>query len=177
MNFIAKALEAYRAELDTYPQPSFWKDIDPGGPGDTFDYRRYNAWRSLTTPVAYVTGDIPDDPFRSYVLPTHTTYRTSYDIGFGSSEPDSWGLAPSIRDLDNAWIQGNPIRRDFFIIQSHGPDGSDRTDLGSTRINRGPDGFSVSGSHRAYDPTNGLLSAGDIYRIGGSAAVAESFGQ
>ena len=116
MNFIAKALEAYRADHETYPQPSFWKDVEPEGPGDTFEYRRYNAWRSLTTPVAYATGDIPDDPFNSRFTNADAIDRTSYEIGFGSSEPDSRGGRPSIRDLDSFWISGTFRHRDFFII-------------------------------------------------------------
>jgi len=98
-----------------------------------------NGLMQVTTPVAYLTS-IPKDPFFS-----------------------NWGLSPSsdqyapYYEIASAPVWQEPY--DCYCISSIGPDHDD--DTGTN------DAWPNGGSFRAYDPTNGTVSDGDIYRFGG----------
>lgn len=98
-----------------------------------------NGLRQCTTPVAYITS-FPRDPFfaNPSVALTDDRAAPSYEIASA-----------------RAWAE--PY--DCFFISSLGPDMDDDTG--------GNDGWPVGGTLRAYDPTNGTVSNGDMYRFGG----------
>jgi len=98
-----------------------------------------DGFRQVTTPVAYITS-IPSDPFFS---------------GWGLSRSSN-RFAPCYEIASTqAWRE--PYN--CYCIQSIGPDQDD--DFG------GNDAWPNGGTLRAYDPTNGTVSNGDIYRFGG----------
>ncbi len=136
---LAGALEAFHADRALYPEvipPP--EDIDSGG-----------AWlmKPLTTPVAYISS-LPADPFLPSLQPEalmpfggRKTYRyTSYPI-----PPDKarvWGVASNGPNLQN----DTP-----GIYPGYSP----------TLFFGGNPQFS---DWALYDPTNGTLSRGDLYR-------------
>lgn len=136
---LATALEAFHADQRKYPDviPSI-EDIDTGG-----------AWlmKPLTTPVAYISS-LPPDPFLPPLRPEHLmpaggrkTYRyTSYPI-----PPDPakvWALASNGPDL---------LSNTAGVYRGYSP----------TLFYGGdpllPDWV-------LYDPTNGTVSRGDLFR-------------
>jgi len=98
------------------------------------------------------------DPFTLYGAVPGNTYWASraYEMGFST---------PGQRagDLDNLLKASVWTTRDMFVVHSFGPDMTDHTDM----TNFG--GLNAAGQPyapaRIYDPTNGTISLGDIYRI------------
>ena len=184
MRSIDTGFKSYQVDNNSFPAPSFWKDIVlDGGGRRVFEFKRYNAWKSITTPVAYFTGDIPVDPFIKDVPENDSNHRNSFEIGFGNGNtgyrPN--GDGPSVRDLDNEWINwvengGDPPtrKRDTYVMMSLGPDHADQTNMGGAQIKA--DG-SVVGEARAYDPTNGTVSVGEIYRAEGPSAWIQHYNE
>jgi len=101
--------------------------------------------KQVTTPVAYLTS-IPMDPFFSNwgVSSTDDRFAPYYEIGSAQITLEAY---------------------DCFHIQGLGPDRTDNTG--------GNDAWPVGGTLWAYDPTNGTISRGDIYRFGGQYLVGE----
>jgi len=102
-----------------------------------------NGLRQCTTPVAYITS-FPHDPFfaNPSVVLTDDRAAPCYEIASA-----------------RAWAE--PY--DCYCIISIGPNMTDHTG--------GNDGWPEGGTFRAYDPTNGTVSLGDIYRFGGQYLV------
>lgn len=136
---LENAQEMYRLEYNCY----------------TNDYDQENnqwdelGWRSLTTPVAYMST-ILVDPFilpqeapRAAGAQFNDEYVPFYELGSGS---------------DN-YTHSLPVVHAFYI-ECVGPDGGD--DGG------GPDGFPFNTGVNRYDPSNGLRSRGDIVKLGGA---------
>ncbi len=136
---LAGALEAFHADHALYPEvipPA--DDIDSGG-----------AWlmKPLTTPVAYISS-LPADPFLPPLQPEalmpfggRKTYRyTSYPIP--PEKARFWGVASNGPNLQNdtAGIYMGYSPTLFFGGNPLYPDWA------------------------LYDPTNGTLSRGDLYR-------------
>ena len=95
------------------------------------------GWILLTTPIAYITTFFAD--------PFHDTKGNVYDIGTGNPNDASF------------LTQQYPFN--VWVITAKGPDNDDST------VNT----ISYPQTNRAcpYDPTNGSVSMGDIYRFGG----------
>lgn len=139
LRVLATAIESYRTDNrgypDVIPMPA---DIDLGG-----------AWilKPLTTPVAYLSS-LPPDPF----LPSDTpetlmppegrkTYRyTSYPIP--PDAPRTWDLASNGPDMHNNTAG---IYRGYSSTLFYGGD-------------------PLLPDWTLYDPTNGTISRGDIFR-------------
>jgi prepilin-type N-terminal cleavage/methylation domain-containing protein len=157
MRSVATALEAYAVDANKYPPP--W-DYNPAGPGrvwGTFSEIPGGPFHSrtssyLTTPIAYMTS-LPDDPFRA----------TGYQ-----------GLAPNLKPVEKRHIYfnipymliGAPTSQNMqhsetdagnWFLYSVGPD---RDEFNT------PPGQSLNGLrvYRDYDPTNGTVSLGNIFR-------------
>jgi type II secretion system protein G len=101
--------------------------------------------RQVTTPVAYITS-APFDPFFA-----------NWQVAVGD---DRW--APNY-EIASATVYSEPY--DCYCIMSLGPDQTDNTN--------GNDAWPNGGDFRGYDPTNGLVSAGEIYRFGGQYLVGQ----
>ncbi|MGF1573737.1 MAG: type II secretion system protein [Sumerlaeia bacterium] len=136
--------------IETY-SVDFGRPPFDGNPGSAH-YGWVEAFKQLTTPVAYITT-IPTDVFQDGQAPEtlrlgHTNFlgnRHSYDYATRFWE-----------DVDNGGSQAanweRNMRNSTYKLTSSGPD----TDF----INDG----SFFGFRDLYDPTNGTVSLGDIVR-------------
>lgn len=137
---VATALEAYAVDARHYPAYGHPRDGTPPGGGSILVHLPV----SLTTPVAYLTA-LPADSFpatRAGAAGAPFYYRHDETVEYLGSAQSAGHLA-----LLLAQLTGTP-RPTGWAIWSHGPD---RTD---------------DRARRAYDPTNGTLSDGDVMRFG-----------
>jgi len=155
LRMLATALEAYMVDHNTYPQPCAYL-LRSGDPFRTL------AYRALSTPVAYLTSGILPDPFmaRGAISGSMDPAKIAYEMGFST---------PGQRagDLDNLLQAGTWSTRDMFVVHSFGPDFNDDTGLSDFgRLNAAGQ---PNATARIYDPTNGTISKGDVYRVQGPA--------
>ena len=149
---VATALEAYRVDTNTYPDPhrvSGTVNLDVG-----------LIW--LTTPVAYITSS-PQDPFTSQIRTGVRDRAIEYGAGVA-------GVAPG--DETNA-------ANNIWLLESEGPDGMDNV---STPPFPWPGRNSPPGIRGlavpafidlVYDTTNGTRSQGSVFRTGGTMPPEE----
>ena len=150
MRTLATAMESYFIDNNAYPRDH---DNFPGSTLESLDRFNINnqvGWYYLTTPVAYVTT-IAKDPFawsrRSQWRPQEGAYESPHYILSSGS--------------DNERFSGVPNCPCYFM-NTIGPDQLDNTG--------DQDKFPYGGASMYvlfYDPTNGTISDGDIYRFGG----------
>jgi type II secretion system protein G len=165
---IAVALEAYRVEHNQYPN----EGIPLSDPLEPVSLLR------LSTPVSYITDPYLDDPFRRD-LPEdagrdHRSYLYAYMLPFYNGDYSIENLDISffgIRAFPLGW--GINIRNDQFplpcrwALLSFGPD--NHPDLVMDRL---IGVFPILGEtffpahYMPYDPTNGTVSLGDVFRFG-----------
>ncbi len=147
---IAVALESYRADHAAYPF-----DLDSRGwPWYLTDV--------LTTPVPYLTTNaFLQDPFRSNTGTTFLIRRYRY-INYPANGPDGyWPPCPLPGPFTDRWIGNTPP-----VSVSENA----RAALGDWKLlSAGPDETyeqtsSFFGESTQYDPTNGVLSGGDLFR-------------
>ena len=149
LRILAMALDAYMVDHNTYPFPCSTAD-NP--------YHRMLAYSMLSTPVAYLTSGVLRDPFAAQRAVSGTMDRdnAAYEMAFANPG----GRAG---DLDAWWLMGRWTRRVMFLLHSLGPDCNNDTAL------RHFGGLDAAGQPyapaRIYDPTNGTISIGDIYRV------------
>ena len=180
----ATALEAYLIDYNSY-----CKDSDSGldeGNNPTIPWdQKANGIIQLTTPVAYITS-ILADPF--VLVPVHGGGAQGYRIASGSWSYGAWNIpTTAVNDL-----QGSPAvfaamgAKTCYAIIGVGPDvarcrcsyksfpymPATQTDGDGTAPSQAID---QTAGHNAqpmcwvdYDPTNGTVSKGDIYRFGGN---------
>lgn len=145
MRTIALAVESYAVDNNTYPfVPQTFTDLPA-------------RMRQITSPIAYLTT-IPTDPF---------TRKVDTLYGLGSIE-DAKG-ASYLYNTGNALVgvgvtDPNSLNRQSWALTSGGPD---------LRIQFPywpfADTFVISHAYLdfIYDPTNGTVSGGEIFRRGG----------
>jgi prepilin-type N-terminal cleavage/methylation domain-containing protein len=141
---LATGLEAYRVDWNCVPYWDSWAGAS-GGAGGRTTYNPGHMWWALTTPISYIT----------------TAFRDAFvAIGRRSQQHDvnDTDLLDPFLQVGNGYLgpddAGAP--RQYYCIVSYGPDGVDDT---------GPLGiYPYSASAIPYDPTNGTVSWGDIYR-------------
>ncbi len=162
MRTLATAIEAYNVDHNTYPQPCCWQHRN----GDPFRLRAYVA---LSTPIAYLTSGIIPDPFvsKGAISGSYDPFKLTYEMAFSNEGVEA-------RTLDNLLSSSNIMTpRSMFLVSSFGPDFSDDTDLGSFG---GLDGTGrPTALARVYDPTNGTISKGDLYRCQGPAVFMQYY--
>lgn len=149
MQTLATALESYQVDNTAYPRSS--DILYFGGGYGPLDYYRTLRLAQLTTPIAYITK-VPMDVFN---VKGTSVDRT--DRAFPYWEPlqfDGYKKSPG-----------------YIIMFPEMPD--ERTRLGRWALmGFGPDqNYSVTvgtwpGKLLYYDPTNGIISNGDILRFG-----------
>jgi len=168
---LAVAEEAYQVDWNSYTHMNTGTDSPEAFRG------RWAGLAELTTPVAYLTS-IPRDPFgTSYYLSggVRTYHYATYEIGTGAI-----GVGGSGRPYETGY---NGMPSDVFEAESDGPDHFDDT-IGNRPYDPSSCPFTttlfpwptVNASDPAnvskicalcYDPTNGTVSIGEIYRVGG----------
>lgn len=156
MRSLATGLETYITDYNMYPpsQRAYGTVFDP-----TFRGRLV----PLTTPIAYITS-IFDDPFK------HGNETNPNDQTF----------------LGHEWTPYVYLRGDFTIYENNA---SYRQRLKSkwVLVSSGPDNILSHASYMSrevfeedtskaahfsrYDPTNGTVSRGDVYRFGGTSEI------
>jgi type II secretory pathway pseudopilin PulG len=171
---LSLALEGYRTDRGTYPISSASENsINPffpsGGNGPVFE--------RLSTPIAYMGNSALRDP-------VSINYR--YPIG------DAWTLTtstatagvPSAIFATNCYLYSSwnstqhttystPGISTAFLIQSVGPD---QAYYNTSLILRRDFAASLPyTSQLIYDPTNGAVSRGSIWRLGGYAAPTANY--
>lgn len=139
MKSLSTAVEAYHLDHNKYPLDGndYFERVD-----EYFDQKRIQ--KVLTTPTAYIS-EIPDDLF--HTRETHQ-YDPNTDRFFQSRPPYPYVY---FSDGNLFTHRGNP--RGYFIF-SFGPD------LAFDNASTTPDDFVL------YDPTNGIISGGDILMKG-----------
>jgi len=169
---LATAEEAYFVDWNSYTKydrggDDFWPDGSPAIEG----------WKQLTTPVAYITS-IPHDPFGlNRTQPAAARASAAlYELGTGAV-----GIGPGAPQASGT--PDRPMIRptDSWIMNSNGPDRLDQTGgtaQGNTygwtewhypwvNLNANAPLMVIEALGLVYDPTNGTVSRGDIFRCGG----------
>jgi general secretion pathway protein G len=110
----------------------------------------FMAFNRLTTPIPYI-GTMPRDPFAAKVPgAAPDTDIGFYNVGTGSTTVIAVKPTPQ-----------NPFTPDCYIIAGYGPDLKDQTHFIMW--------FPRTNDAWPYDPTNGLDSTGDIYKLSPSS--------
>ncbi len=152
---LGTGLEAYVIDENNYP-PDDW--VTHGNPNLVFpvEHRQRilrTLWR-LTTPVGYLKRLPATDPFATGNDPIANNYVYYFD---GSGH--NWQMTPTLpmaRTPVRNWDPSDPLggwgvwphKMYLWKLDSYGPDHTD------------------SGGWILYDPTNGVVSEGDIIRWG-----------
>jgi prepilin-type N-terminal cleavage/methylation domain-containing protein len=188
MRSLATALESYFVDNNTYPPMGWNVDTTPDAlkqaledncAGRTFRIRSgdpgdgENDFHTLTTPVAYITS-YPPDPFATTKGITFRYYNTNQGFIMGTFGPDTdenagGDLGWNQGDLRNRWTSTDRyLDADIETVY--------RTEYSQpceTLLVGGP-GTAAYHSDAAtagfkgsftYDPTNGTVSAGDVWRV------------
>jgi type II secretion system protein G len=148
MRTLATALEAYRIDANNYPldwNAYFDRAIDPPG---IHAIHSPQSLHTLTTPVSYLTA-LPQTAFKPFM----TEFQSQ--------------LAPLNLELFDHFFYDGPDAVDFYrnFTFAQFPFEVDRTEwfLSSP----GPNRFYDSIDTAAYDPTNGTVSEGNLFRSNG----------
>lgn len=159
MRSLAVGEEAYRVDWNSYT----WYNPASASPWGSDLY--WAGFRQLTTPVAYITT-IPLDAFGRSAGHGISADVGPYEMGCGAA-----GVAPA----GYPWRESPGMPSDVYEIESKGPDHMDDTtgDLSTARfpwpaIQPNNPALVVRAASLHYDPTNGTVSRGDIFRVGGN---------
>ena len=142
MRTIATALESYQTDFNKYPPDAIFILLH-GLP------LQIPLLRVVTTPVAYLT-QLPDDPFFDrYYTPGDPSYK---DYRYWAQDTKKFYMTrPLAKDIGKEWN-----------LYSFGPDLENN--WGSWALLGDDLFYSMGGQY--YDPTNGIVSIGDIIRMG-----------
>ncbi len=171
MRSITTGLESYAVDWNKYPRSNWYQIAYPSLPSAAGN----QGLVLLTTPIAYLSS-LFFDPFvpqRVYTgsdtyisIPPEQIEIMRY---YGYSGRDDLGSVGTIGSPDSDSDSPGGVK--WWILQSSGPDRA-RCTLGSSVLTYGtPDRF----SNRMYDATNGTVSFGSIYRVGGSPVGPGTF--
>jgi len=143
MRTVSVAWEAYAIDNNRYPVD--WDNNPIGGEADQI------GMVMVTTPIAYIES-FPTDPFSVMKNPASNEYAPHFEIASCSFAYCIYSLGPN------------------FIEEF---DGNDEWPDGAIDTGRGTPGEISTGAinMRPYDPTNGVISDGDIHRLGGEWKV------
>jgi len=166
MRSLAMAEEAYRTDWDTYT-------FGQGGGGGNWPTEPLEGFRLLTTPVAYITS-LPRDPFGFGITSGGVLTRKAGEYEFGVGRA---GIGNAPRNFE-AWATSNAFPCDTYELESDGPDMRDDTTSiperrpGNYTTSQYPNGWDRNNVSAIlsliYDPTNGTVSVGEIFRTGGT---------
>jgi type II secretion system protein G len=138
LSTMATGLEIYRVDNSRYPKSLLYQELE-------------ERLQAITTPVAYLTS-IPNDPF--WKRDTETVFGTSPLYVYASGNLYAGG--------SNAFDKQEAVNT-IYSLAGRGPD----TDIdGGGYCVAHPLAVKTKLAERtAYDPTNGTISNGDIYRL------------
>lgn len=153
MRSLATAMEAYYVDSNRYPQNNTNSTTYPFG------------LVLLSTPIAYMTDSLLPDPF----IPQTASLITTGTGGSFAATRQGLAIQYSLRGRNQSGevdagisgvVQGQEGR--WWMLISNGPDRD--SDAYSTPVRTNAIADVVN---KIYDPTNGTVSDGNIYRIGG----------
>jgi prepilin-type N-terminal cleavage/methylation domain-containing protein len=170
-----------RSDLRTLgvAQESYFVDWNSYTNRDLGDDPTYTqGFTQLTSPIAYITS-LPRDPFGEHRWPGNLSKRWNmFELGTGSATSHQSSGNP-----DNPNRDGMPA--DTFLMTSAGPDHIDDTssDRGGFNLTEGNYPWNLPDNESAvravlmlvYDPTNGTVSSGQVYRTGGVVPVGRPY--
>ena len=186
---LATALESYRVDSNTYPYGASGANLgDPNVPAD----RGRHGFGLLIRPIAYITS-IPEDPFGDVEVSPGNKRMPLYEMGCGKA-----GVASAGRSWSSA-TGGDPPAYpiDIYALESFGPDKVDDTGNtssinefarlgGSSSTGAFPVGAWNNSTNNSspeiilnvvYDPTNGTVSSGQVWRTGGAPGDTETLNE
>jgi prepilin-type N-terminal cleavage/methylation domain-containing protein len=152
MRSLATALEAYRVDWNSVP---IWFSAD-GSSGTRRDMRPGYFWWAITTPTPYLTSAMLD----AFVcIGVHS--QSVHAAGDSDLLDPFIQVAPGFLGSYQSGEDGTHPKtaRDLWATASYGPDSAD--DTGSFHA------YPYTQYALPYDPTNGTVSWGDVYRFGG----------
>jgi prepilin-type N-terminal cleavage/methylation domain-containing protein len=144
MRSIATAMEAYAVDWNSYTCDS----------DNTIGKNNQDGLKRLTTPMAYLSS-LARDVFQQQMVPNSSNAATYFELGSGADN-DGWG----------GWVSntGFPKVQAWLLISV----GTDVNPPNQADDTSGNDQFPYTTVCINYDPTNGTISNGDIYRAGGA---------
>lgn len=161
MRTIATAIEAYYVDNNRYPAPHEAHNQAPWTQAYSEPPFHSRVPSMLTTPIAYMTS-IPDDAFRTTRIPAniandpylqHVKRRNTYFNWAYMRE-----IFPGVFNNPNSTFSVAEELSGAWLMYSPGPNSdewnrlSDRDPLVATRV------------YIDYDPTNGTVSLGNVFR-------------
>jgi type II secretory pathway pseudopilin PulG len=167
MRAIALGLEAYKIDSIDYPSmhPGYSCLVPPSHFGST-GYKP--TLERLTTPAAYISGDAPFyDPFEATMGFTDLSFQYKY---FPKNEEEAQTLKQYLfiarNNITNAyWDDPTTSSASWYLLSSAGPDRAHLIIGQPLNNNVYPDDQFIA---CFYDPSNGTISRGSIWRSGGT---------
>ncbi len=160
---ISLAMESYYVDNKSYPPTQDISWLHPS----TLSHM---ALQHLTTPVAYlplVPKDVfrylaamEDRDYRVYAVGTNPSGSASYS-NFPMTSWMSWSLGPDLFSNTRGYIKLETL----LANEAKGEAGAYGTDAQGVKVGTG----AGNGDGLRYDPTNGTVSYGDIYRFEGKS--------
>lgn len=166
MQSMGTAIETYRIDSNSYPYQNPQSRV--------LRVAAIKALEVITTPVAYMSNVSFSDPFigkGAYSGPTMDAYA-DYDPDEILQRTLYWYMARNNTLQGDSWDRKQDPRPQWWILESHGPEGkgtATRTGLNSIRDEANPQ-HQEKALKIIYDATNGTVSRGNIWRVGGAPA-------
>jgi len=185
MRTMATALESYVVDNNSYPNCHRFgialadEDSDPVGT---------RILERLSTPVAYVASTLTADPFtvrarynaasaqaiNAIATPTAINKADDLAARYNSYIYQSWNSMQRYTTPPDSFSSANLSQKSTaWLLHSAGPDGA-YYNLGGVLQNDGPDQLQHT-LNFIYDPTNGTVSRGSIWRNGGGATGSATY--
>ena len=184
MRTLATGLEAYRVDNNAYIKGNFFGlgvYYQPAAGGVPQEEGRILS--RLSSPIAYVTSGLLPDPFFSkqrtgtinetngsisgpFELPADQAEAAKY-YKYYAGDPTSGQFGALA-----TWDRTDTKAAYWWILNSPGPDSIYPNMSGLLRGDTTEEAI----SNHVYDPTNGTISFGSIFRVGGTVGGPEKYG-
>jgi prepilin-type N-terminal cleavage/methylation domain-containing protein len=149
MRTLAVGLESYYVDNNAYVQPT----------GNGIPSRLWH----LSTPIAYLTRPRMSDAFNDVRAGAIVDHEIEY---WGCNNRRTALASTAAGDLIENRLGGGEPRVMWYFLRSAGPDCDVNAEGAGYETWLAPDDFVAY----IYDPTNGTLSFGEIFRVGGEVA-------
>jgi len=165
MQAMGTAIETYRIDNNSYPYQNPQSRV--------LRVAAIKALEVITTPIAYIATMSWNDPFQgkgAYSGPSMDTYADYDPLPADELQRKIyWYMARNNTAQGDSWDRKNDPRPTWWILESHGPEGkgtATRTGLNSIKDPSNP-AHQEKALKIIYDATNGTVSRGNIWRVGG----------
>jgi len=160
MRSIATGLEAYVVDFNNYPcagdfNHSIWL---PGDNAAKFPPVIPGGLVPLSTPIAYLTSAALPDPFVASMTGSGTAIQPRRHFGYNPRDQINTFTGPGDTSGNRAY---------WWLLDSAGPD-LDTDSISGPLSQANEDAQRTDTANIMYDATNGTVSNGTIFRVGGS---------